>query len=402
MYQYGKRHTRPSLKYLTFIFRGLTLLFLLCFTYRVHDISTRSTAAAAVLRSFISSSSLSTAILRFEVGAPDLVATRLPLLSLLVDPTFLNKQTELQRGTYLPGAAPVNSSSPTTVPTANVIPSNNTVSSPSPNMITASTSVQPSPNVITKQALERKDSDISLYNKTNYSIDIASLLKDPLKLVLNKDTPSVLIIHTHGSEAYSPDDNNKYIASDPYRTEDKRYSVIRVGAALAESLRAQGIGVVHNTDIFDYPSYNGCYERSYTAIEAMLKKYPSIKIVLDVHRDAIEASDGSVYKTIAQVGSTKSAQLLLLVGTDASGLYHPNWKENLKLALQLEKKMNELYPTLAKPVELSQYRYNMQATTGSILVEIGCTGNTLDESLAAARFFADATSRVLLGLTAKS
>ena len=117
-----------------------------------------------------------------------------------------------------------------------------------------------------------------------------------------------------------------------------------------------------------------------------------------MHRDAIEGADGSVYKTIAQIGSTTCSQILFVMGTNYSGLNHPNWRENFKLALQIQKEMNALYPSLAKPIELSQYRYNQQATLGSMIVEIGTTGNTLQESITAVRFFADAAARVLIGL----
>ena len=140
------------------------------------------------------------------------------------------------------------------------------------------------------------------------------------------------------------------------------------------------------------------YSRSYESIQSYLDMYPSIKIVIDLHRDAIQAADGTVYKTIAQVEDTTCAQVMMVMGTDAAGLNHPNWRENLKLALQLQNEMNTLYPSLAKPIWLSEYRYNQQATPGSMLVEIGCTGNTLEEALAAVRYFADAASNVILGL----
>jgi stage II sporulation protein P len=254
------------------------------------------------------------------------------------------------------------------------------------------------PTVITKPAAETSADAIAVNNKAGYDVNTAALLKEPLNITLSGDSPAVLIIHTHGSEAYLPDESNNYEASDPFRTQQKNYSVIRVGDELAAAFAKRGIAFIHDRNIYDYPSYQGSYNRSYDAIQTYLEEYPSIKIVIDLHRDAIEAADGSVYKTIAQIGDTTCSQVMLVMGTDAAGLKHPSWRENFKLALHLQKEMNTLYPSLAKPIELSQYRYNQQATKGSMILEVGCTGNTLEESITAVQYFADAAANVILDL----
>ena len=212
----------------------------------------------------------------------------------------------------------------------------------------------PTPNIITKPVQAVSPEAIAMDNKTDYAIDTAALLKEPLKVTLAENEPTVLIIHTHSSEAYMPDGKDQYVPSDPYRTQEKAQSIIRVGDELTSAFEKAGISVIHDSGVYDYPSYNGCYNRSYDAIESYLKKYPSIKIVIDLHRDAIEDADGNVYRTIAQVGNTTCSQILFVMGTNFSGLNHPNWKENLKLALHIEQEMNTLYPSLAKPIELSQ------------------------------------------------
>ena len=241
----------------------------------------------------------------------------------------------------------------------------------------------------------KTETALAINNRTSKTVDPEKILKKPLNLTIDKEKPSVLIIHTHGSEAYMPDEKNRYVPSDPYRTQDTRYSVIRIGEEIARALEEAGIACVHDKGIYDYPSYQGAYNRSYEAISKHLKEYPTIRVVLDVHRDALEDSDGTVYKTIAQVGDVTCAQVMMVVGTNDSGLNHPNWERNLRFALALQQKMQELYPTLAKPIELSRFRYNQQATPGSLIVEIGCTGNTLEEALQAARYFADAAAKVL-------
>jgi stage II sporulation protein P len=177
-------------------------------------------------------------------------------------------------------------------------------------------------------------SGITLKNSTDYDIDIDGLLNEPLKLDISESEPSVLIIHTHGSESYMPDDS--YEESDSYRTEDSEYNVVKVGSVLEQALESYGINVVHDTYLYDYPEYTGAYSRALDAIEKWLVKYPSISTVIDLHRDAISDENGKQYKTVAQIGQQTCSQILLVVGTDYSGLEHPQWRENMKFALRLQ------------------------------------------------------------------
>ena len=236
---------------------------------------------------------------------------------------------------------------------------------------------------------------IYLKNNTEYTIDVEGLLNKPLDFSFS-DGAQVLIIHTHGSEAYMPDGDDIYEPSDPSRTEDRNFNVIRVGDELESVLKDRGIQVIHDRQLYDYPSYNGSYTRSLEAIEDYLEKYPDIAVVIDLHRDALEGTDGTIYKTVAQVGSDPCAQVMLICGTDFSGLNHENWQKNLSFALKIQSSMVQQYPTLARPLNISQNRYNQQATTGSLIAEIGCNGNTLQEALAAVRYFGDCLADVLL------
>lgn len=240
---------------------------------------------------------------------------------------------------------------------------------------------------------------IYIKNATSYEIDIEALLNKPLALGLTSESPQVLIIHTHGSEAYTPGEDAAYEESDYYRTEDKAYSVIAVGDALQETLEANGVSVIHDRELYDYPSYVGSYGRSLAAIDKYLEEYPSIQIVLDLHRDALEGSDGTVYKTIAEVNGESSAQVMLVVGTDASGLEHPSWSSNLQLALRLQLAMKETYPGLARPIGLKQQRYNQHLSAGSLLVEVGSHGNTLREAISAASAFGECLAGVISDLS---
>ncbi len=264
----------------------------------------------------------------------------------------------------------------------------------------------PSPSDQTRGPLAQADENIlettiykglSINNATGYDVDIGELISAGPAQTLPRDSPQILIIHTHSSEAYSPDGLDQYVASDKDRTEDERCNVIRVGDELTQALESYGLRVVHDRGVYDYPSYTGSYSRSGAAVESYLAEYPDIAVVIDLHRDALGDGD-VVYKTKAEVEGKVSSQVMLLVGTGENGLYHPNWRENLKLALYLQQAMVVTYPTLARPVAVKQERYNQHLTAGSMILEVGSAGNTLQEAITAVRLFADAAAPALLKL----
>lgn len=238
---------------------------------------------------------------------------------------------------------------------------------------------------------------LSVRNETDYEPDLGAILADGPPQRLPSEGPQILVIHTHSSEAYTPAGLDRYEASDTNRTEDERYNIIRVGDELCRVYEEAGLQVVHDRGVYDYPSYTGSYGRSGASVEAWLAEYPGIAVVLDVHRDAL-GSEGVVYKIMAEESGAVASQLMLLCGSDASGLEHPNWRENLALALYLQAAADELYPTLMRPVELVPQRYNQHLSRGALILEVGSSGNTLQEALAAARLFAEATAPALLAL----
>ena len=157
-----------------------------------------------------------------------------------------------------------------------------------------------------------------------------------------------------------------------------------------------GLRVIHDTNLYDYPDYNGAYERSKAAAAQYLAQYPTLQMILDVHRDALVGADGTVYKPVLQIDGVKTAQVMLLVGSDDAGAVFPDWTEHMALAMELQQQMNSLWPGLARPITLRTARFNQQMTKGSLLVEVGSHGNTLDEALAGARLFARSAAKVLL------
>ena len=234
-------------------------------------------------------------------------------------------------------------------------------------------------------------------NETGYWVDAAQILSEGPGLALPAEGPQILIIHTHASEAYTQAGVDRYAASDNSRTEDTQFNVVRIGDELAEILTEAGLNVVHDRGIYDYPSYTGSYARAEAAIAQYLDSFPDIRVVLDIHRDALGSGD-VVYKTMAEEEGTVASQIMLLVGTDESGLEHPFWRGNLAFALYLQNAVNSAFPTLMRPVLLVSQRYNQQLTPGSLIVEVGSSGNTLREALTAIRLFGRAVAPALLDL----
>lgn len=239
---------------------------------------------------------------------------------------------------------------------------------------------------------------VYIKNETDYQIDIPALLKQKTEISISSKETAVLIVHTHGSEAYTPDAANWYEPTDTDRTTDTNYNVVRVGAQIEKILNEKGIKTVHATVLNDSPSYNGAYNRTLDVISQAMKENPSIKFVVDVHRDAMVTSSGKKYKTVAQINGRQAAQLMLVAGTDAGGLTHDHWRDNLAFMTKVQQKMNERYPGIMRPINIRAARFNEHVTTGSMLLEVGTSGNSLDEALYSASLFADTLGDMLLEL----
>lgn len=236
---------------------------------------------------------------------------------------------------------------------------------------------------------------IQIVGNCTYAVDKAALLAQPLAADFSGDGPKILIVHTHASEAYTPDAENSYDNSGGYHTDNAACNVIRVGEEMARVFAENGIGVIHDTTLNDAEGYDDAYDRMGARIADYLAKYPSIEMVLDVHRDAFETTDGEQAGTVVELDGKESAQIMLVMGTDQGGLYHPNWQENLSCALKVQALLNETCPGLCRDLALRRARYNQQQTSCSMLVEVGAAGNTLPQALEAARHFADAVCTLI-------
>lgn len=232
-------------------------------------------------------------------------------------------------------------------------------------------------------------------NETDYAIDMTSLLQKDSPVALGEEGVQVLIMHTHGTEAYTQSPDHTYAASGEYRTTDSSANMLRVGQEICDILNDRGISAVHSRTLNDYPAYNGSYNRALKDIQAHIQQYPTIQLVIDVHRDAI-ATGNTYYKTAAEVDGQQTAQLMFVTGTDAGGLTHDHWQDNLTFQAQLHDRLNSAYPGIMRPMSIRASRFNQHIRKGSMLVEVGACGNTLEEALAAAQIFANTLADALL------
>lgn len=241
---------------------------------------------------------------------------------------------------------------------------------------------------------------IDLTNTSGLDPDLEGLLCTSLDWDLFGQEPTVLILHTHTTESYTKT-SETYAETSAYRTLEEGYNMLSIGDLVARILEAGGINVLHDRELHDYPSYNGSYNHARKSVKQYLEEYPSIRLVLDLHRDA-SGDNRNQMKTHATVEGQDSAQLMLVVGTDAAGISHPNWEENLALGLKLQVQMERLCPGIMRYVNLRAQRFNQDLLPGMLLVEVGAAGNSHTEALRAAQMLAQGILSLAKGCEIKS
>lgn len=239
-------------------------------------------------------------------------------------------------------------------------------------------------------------SGVYLKNYTSAKVDLKELLNKKINFKINKNNePQVLIMHTHTTESFMQTDENYYTEDFNSRSTNNNKNMVKIGGIIAKKLNDNGIKTLHDKTQHDYPEYTGSYNRAAKTINSYLKKYPSIKIVLDLHRDAISA-DGGKAKLVTEIGGKKAAQVMLVMGSQTGSIKdHPKWKENLSLAVKLQQTMEAKYPTLARPLMLMSKKYNQSLSTGSLLIEFGTDVNTLSEACYSAEMVGDSLVSLL-------
>lgn len=242
--------------------------------------------------------------------------------------------------------------------------------------------------------LEEDAALVQIRNASGKKIDVAAMLQTPLSWQREENKPLVLILHTHCSEAYA-DCVNREI---PYRSLDETENMLAIGDRLTRQLEQAGIGVIHDRTIHDQASYNGAYNHSRKQTEIYLEQYPSIALVLDLHRDAMADQNGKQLSTCVNINGTDTAQLMLVMGTNAGGLYHPQWQENMALAVKLHALLAKVEPNLIRPISLRSQRFNQDLSPGAMLVEVGTAGNSQAQAMAATDQLATALISLICGV----
>lgn len=263
---------------------------------------------------------------------------------------------------------------PTTLPTQ-----------PPPSLL-SSEPVQTAPEPETRKLPEVET--LSIYYGTKVSPDLAALAEAPVPLSILPGKPAVLIYSTHSTESYTQAEE-KYTASAQYRTLDKNCNMLSIGEALEEKLQIRGISVLRDDTLHDSPSYNYAYGHARKTVTTYVKENPTVCLVLDLHRDAVETKSGQL-RTVAPNREKPCAQIMLVVGTNQSGLTHDGWEENLSMALKLERILEAISPGITRPLCLRSQRFNQDVSPGALLVEIGAAGNTRAEALEAVEVLAQA------------
>lgn len=232
-------------------------------------------------------------------------------------------------------------------------------------------------------------------NTTDVDLDVGSLLSADLPFDLEDNHEvQVLVYHTHTCERYLTEDTGEYYDDYYPRSTDGELGVMAVGEKIVETLKDHGIGAVHDTTLHDYPSYEGSYARSWETICAYKEKYPSIKVTIDLHRDSMTTDEGVKYKPTFEHDGEKAAQIMIMAGCSSDEGFD-FWDENLIFAMQLQKKCEDLYPDMTRPLNFGEYTYNMNFNNGSLLIEVGTDVNTVEEAVRSGGYLGDALSDLL-------
>lgn len=229
---------------------------------------------------------------------------------------------------------------------------------------------------------------VKIRNETDYKLTNEVL--DPTSLEIN--TNNIIIYQTHSCESYTASEKYQYKQTGNFRTTDKNFSVIRVGRELTNQLKSYGYNVIHDENYHDYPSYTGSYTSSLNTVTKLLEENKDTDIVIDVHRDAV---GDNTYAPTVKIGDEYAAQIMFVVGGNGSSIPHPEWQQNLKFAIKVQQKANELYPGLFRPIILRESGYNQQVSKAASLIEVGATGNTLDQCLVSMKYLAKVLDEVL-------
>lgn len=259
----------------------------------------------------------------------------------------------------------------------------------SPPAAAAPTEAPTVPATAPTEALPLPDvSELSFYFAATVSPDLQALAEEAVALDTTGRSPAVLIYSTHSTESYTPGDE-PYTPSGDYRTLEPDRNMLSLGKVLAQKLTDRGIGVLRDDSLHDSPSYNYAYSHARKTVTGLINENPTLRLVLDLHRDAAETKSGQL-RTLTPNRTPATAQIMLVVGTNRTGLKHDHWERNLSMAIKLHRILEALCPGITRPLSIRSQRFNQDLSDGALLIEIGAAGNSRAEALEAVDILAQA------------
>lgn len=236
----------------------------------------------------------------------------------------------------------------------------------------------------------------TLINNTSHSVDTEKTVSAFAPSRISDDGPLVLVLHTHATESFLSEKDTFHVRNDGLpvtyynkdaetRNTDCSQNVVRLGEVFCNILSEHGINAIHCRELHDYPDYNKSYSNSYNSVKNYLAKYPSIKYVIDLHRDSIVRESGEKLKPICNIDGKDVAQIMTVVGSSSK---HTNWRENLSFALKFKNFCDSEYPGFSRPVYLRSPGFNQELSPGMLILEVGSCGNTMEEAELATQYAA--------------
>lgn len=241
---------------------------------------------------------------------------------------------------------------------------------------------------------------VTIDDDVNKDIIIDKIFTAPeyKELTLTDVEPTVLIYHTHTTEAYAKTALYNYIETSPWRTNDNTMNIVAVGERLKTQLAEYGIVAIHDTTNHEPPKLATSYSRSVKTMEKYKAQYPSLKLFIDVHRDAYGDAEAGL-KDVVILNGKEVAKLMFVVGTGegATGTgfgEKPDFPSNYALAKALTNELKLFDSKLVRKIRVKTGRYNQHVANHCILVEIGHNANTLDQALNAVEYLAMAIAKM--------
>lgn len=231
---------------------------------------------------------------------------------------------------------------------------------------------------------QKNGNEILLENKTSIDVDPKKLLQTSLDPPISR-SDKILLLHTHSSQSYSPAEKKFYTSQSEYFGADENLSVLVIGKEITNIFKKNGISIIHDSTDHECQNNQDPYASSAKTFEKQ-KNENLVNFVLDIERDLIIKKD-TMIKAIANIKGESYAQCVFIIGTDDCGLPHPNWEDNLKLAIKLQNSIESEYPGLMRPIKLVKERLN-QHQCRSLLLKIGTSANTAEEALKSAEVIA--------------